>query len=225
MKETARINLRDIFLIPNLMSLMRVVLTPFIGYFLWIGTDRGNEICVGFLALAGLTDLLDGFLARKLNQITPLGIVLDPIADKLFAIVLIIELISFRAFPIWLAAAIIGRDLLIMAGGMVLLREKELILPSNLTGKYYFSSLSALILSYVVSFPFGKVMFLGLTAALLVISIINYGRIFLIMSKGAPRPEFKDKPQYKFARSVLTIIIMVIVLFKFYGEVVVRYLK
>ena len=173
------IRMRDFFLPANLVSMSRVILTPIIGYYLWQSGDQGVTTAALLIAIAGLTDFLDGLLARKLNQVTALGLFLDPVADKLFALMLIIELIFFRAFPIWLAIAVIARDLAILIGGSVILKNTKLIPPSNFWGKYYFASLVFLIGSYVIYFDFGISLFFLITVTLLLISSIDYLLLFL----------------------------------------------
>jgi phosphatidylserine synthase len=82
-------NYRELLQPANLLSLSRVALAPVVGYCLWLDTPIGTVIAALMLILAGVTDALDGYLARRLNQVTPLGIALDPIADKLFAVILV----------------------------------------------------------------------------------------------------------------------------------------
>ncbi|UCD16404.1 MAG: CDP-alcohol phosphatidyltransferase family protein, partial [Candidatus Zixiibacteriota bacterium] len=194
MNRSENIVFRDIALLPNLLSVFRIALTPPVGYLLWRGDDSGTLLAVFLLAVAGLTDLLDGFLARRLDQVTALGKIMDPLADKIFTVVLIIELVYFRLFPVWLAAAIIVRDLVIVILGSLLLRGKKADLQSNLTGKYYFFSVVMLMGSFILRFEFGQMLFLPITAVLLVLSGLNYGWIFAGMLRGRGVPVFSDRP-------------------------------
>ncbi|MEW5992915.1 MAG: CDP-alcohol phosphatidyltransferase family protein [Candidatus Zixiibacteriota bacterium] len=202
--------------LPNLLSLSRIGLIPFIGYYL---SRPGNEaviICTFLLGVAALTDLLDGYLARRLHQITRLGIALDPIADKILAAALVVLLVFYRSFPLWLAAVIIGRDLLILLAGLILLRRQQLVVPSNLTGKYAFVSIAVLLFSYVIRFEFGIVMMTYLTLILVIASIVNYAVVFAqVRREGAPRP-FADRALYKGARITATAILAGIYAFGFF---------
>jgi cardiolipin synthase (CMP-forming) len=209
---------RDLLEIPNLFSLLRILLTPIIGYFLWMGGNRGILISALLIIAAGITDFLDGFLARRLNKITSLGVILDPIADKIFVMVLIIELILFRGFPIWLAGAIIIRDILIMIGGAILIREKKIVVPSSLTGKYYFGAVALLIFNYVINFQFGKQLFLYVTIILLVASLANYIRVFMVARNNKEIEQFQDKLFYKIVRVSLTGFIILIYFYKLYQD-------
>ncbi|MBR1988815.1 MAG: CDP-alcohol phosphatidyltransferase family protein [Clostridia bacterium] len=86
-----------IFTIPNILSFFRIVLIPFI---IWTFFIKEYWLCAGLIVFSGLTDLADGYIARRFNMISPLGKVLDPIADKLtlFAIILSLCMISDVVF-------------------------------------------------------------------------------------------------------------------------------
>jgi len=219
-QQKQHLNLTDIFLPPNLVSLSRIILTIPIAYFLWLGTDTATLVCFILIVVAALTDFLDGFLARKLNQITPLGLVLDPLADKLLAIIVIIELIFFRDFPLWLAAAIILRDLLIVIGGLALSRTGGGTPPSTLTGKYYFSAVAVLLITYIINFEFGITLFIYITGILLVLSTIVYFRRFLYFKKTGTDTTFDDRPFYRNLRIIITLAISIIFLYRLYTDIV-----
>ena len=109
--------------VANVFTAARLVLIPIFGW-LWL---RGQEVVALWLFVAAaVTDVLDGFFARWLNQKSRLGALLDPIADKLLVLVALLIGILRGEVPIWLAAVIIGRDA-IMAVGVTLLgtRWKE----------------------------------------------------------------------------------------------------
>ncbi len=206
----------SIFQIPNLVSLSRIFLTPFVGYFLWKGDLQSTHICALLLILAALTDALDGYLARKLNQTSELGKTLDPLADKIMAVILVILLILFREFPIWLALIIIGRDLLIMLAGLILLKGEKIVIPSNLTGKYAFVAIAFLIGSYVYSFPFGIWFTTIITLIYITLSMYFYTRLFLSVRKGLSPPVFKDKKIYVILRWIWVNSFLFIYFYKFY---------
>ncbi|TVP92543.1 MAG: CDP-alcohol phosphatidyltransferase family protein [Alkalibacterium sp.] len=84
MKGSRSMNKKDWFTIPNIMSYFRLVLIPFFSYaYLNAQTQREYAFATGLLVVSGATDALDGFIARRFNQGTKLGQLLDPIADKL----------------------------------------------------------------------------------------------------------------------------------------------
>jgi CDP-diacylglycerol--glycerol-3-phosphate 3-phosphatidyltransferase len=208
--------MRNLLLLPNLVSLSRIFLTPFIGYYLWLDDNRATLICVLLIILAGITDGLDGYLARRTGKVTPLGIALDPVADKIFAGVLVVMLMMFRNFPLWLAVLIIGRDLLILLAGIVLLKDRRHTLPSNLTGKYTFAVIACLLGSYVIRFHLGIILFTWLTVLFTVLSLVNYSRVFIRVRQGNLPPVFNDKPFYRNGRIILTVGLSAVTLFYLY---------
>lgn len=212
----SKINLRDLLLPPNLASVTRILITPLVGYYLWLGTDNATLICLILLIVAALTDFLDGFLARRLNQITALGMILDPLADKVLTITLIIELIFFREFPIWLAIIILSRDIIIMILAGKLINKRNMIPASNLTGKYYFGSVALLLISYLIRFDFGIELFQYIVLALLLLTSYYYSRLFWRITRGRTITPFKDKTVFKVGRIVLTVMVSVVYLYRLY---------
>ena len=109
----------NILTIPNLLTLLRMALIPVFASFLFYGYS-GWALFV-FL-IAGISDGIDGFVARKFNQESELGTIIDPIADKLLMTVAFIVLAlpnvlhptRFLPVPFWVTAAVIGRDVLIV---------------------------------------------------------------------------------------------------------------
>lgn len=119
----------------NCLTLFRILTIPifleFLAYhFYW-------EALVVF-AIGGLTDFLDGFVARRMNQQTALGAYLDPVADKLLVITSFVMLGSIGGIPVWLTVIVVVRDILIVLGyGIVyLLVEERLQVKPTLTGKW-----------------------------------------------------------------------------------------
>lgn len=180
---------------PNFFSVLRVLLLPGVAIGLARNDHTGIIICASIFALAGISDFLDGFLARRLNQVSPLGIALDPIADKIFAGVVVILLIIHRDFPLWLAFIIVGRDLLIVGAGALLLRGRKITLPSNLVGKYTFGILAFLLGSYVIRFPFGITLTTTATLIMIAWSLISYAQVFIAVKAKKDIP--KESPRWQ----------------------------
>jgi CDP-diacylglycerol--glycerol-3-phosphate 3-phosphatidyltransferase len=200
----------ELLLIPNLLSLSRVLLTPVIGYFLWRNDPFSTAICLLLLVVAGITDALDGYYARRLKLTSKLGLILDPLADKIFAAVLIGELILFRNFPVWLAAAIIGRDLLIGCVGLAILGRRRITMASNLTGKYTFFSIVVLIGFSILSFESGVKFVAIITLLLLAGSLINYARAMIRLLHGVEPRVFHDRPLFQALRIGTTAVLLAI---------------
>ncbi len=208
--------IREIRQLPNLLSISRVLLTPLVGYYLSKNTLHATHIAALLLILAGITDGLDGFLARRLKQTSELGRILDPLADKIMAGVLVILLILYRDFPIWLAGIIIGRDGLILLAGLLLLGGRKVVVPSNLTGKYAFTAIAFLIGSYVYRFPFGITLTTWATVILVVVSTLLYARVFWSVRQGKAPPRFHDTKVLKILRGGGLVLFLLIFFYKFF---------
>jgi len=118
--------------VPNMLSTLRLLLVP---VFLWLLIV--DQFFVAFLVLmfASFTDWLDGFIARKYNQITSLGKVLDPSADRLFILATLIGLTVNEIIPAWLAVVIVARDILLLIGYPISASHGYGPLPVHFLGK------------------------------------------------------------------------------------------
>jgi cardiolipin synthase len=118
--------------VPNMISLVRLALVPVFAVLIVVGED-GWALLV--LAVSGASDWLDGVLARRLNQVTRLGQILDPFADRLFIFVTLIGLAWREVVPLWLVLAIVARDVLLALTVPVLARLGYGTLEVTLVGK------------------------------------------------------------------------------------------
>jgi cardiolipin synthase len=118
--------------VPNMISLVRLALVPVFAVLIVVGED-GWALLV--LAVSGVSDWLDGVLARRLNQVTRLGQMLDPFADRLFIFVTLIGLAWREVVPAWLVVAIVARDVLLALTVPVLARLGYGTLNVTLVGK------------------------------------------------------------------------------------------
>jgi CDP-diacylglycerol--glycerol-3-phosphate 3-phosphatidyltransferase/cardiolipin synthase len=105
------------YTIPNLLTALRILLIPAIVLFFYLPYSWSDMACGLLFALAGITDSFDGYLARKLGQVSPLGAFLDPVADKLIVATALVLIVSRD--PTWyvtlMAVVIIGREIAISA--------------------------------------------------------------------------------------------------------------
>jgi CDP-diacylglycerol--glycerol-3-phosphate 3-phosphatidyltransferase len=107
--------------LPNSITMSRIVMIPLLlwilsPHFLWMGAHGEQEIAAAVLfILASITDGLDGYLARSRNQITTMGMLLDPIADKIMVTGALIALVAYepQIIKVWIAVVIIGREFLV----------------------------------------------------------------------------------------------------------------
>ncbi len=101
-------DLGRVLTVPNALSVSRVLL---VGVYLWLlfgANDRVTATVV--LAVAGATDFADGQIARRFDQVTTLGKVLDPVADRILLGAAVSSMIAYGAVPVWLAATVLGRE-------------------------------------------------------------------------------------------------------------------
>ncbi|OGF63370.1 MAG: CDP-diacylglycerol--glycerol-3-phosphate 3-phosphatidyltransferase [Candidatus Fischerbacteria bacterium RBG_13_37_8] len=120
--------------IPNILTVTRIFVTPLlVSFLLTSGHERALLGAALFLA-ASLTDALDGYLARKKKQITTLGKLLDPIADKLLNCAVFIALVELRMAPAWIVYIIIAREVLITALRVKAL-QKKIVIEASWIGK------------------------------------------------------------------------------------------
>ena len=106
-----------IWTVPNILTIIRILLTP---VFVMAYTSENFNLAWILFAIAGLTDALDGFLARIWNQRTQLGAMLDPLADKALLVTSFICLSAKGWLPLWLTVLVVSRDAIIIGGLAVL---------------------------------------------------------------------------------------------------------
>jgi len=99
--------------IPNSITVLRIIVVPVLVYLLLHGEYR---VSIWVLLGAGLSDVLDGFIARRFNLCTYLGSILDPLSDKLLVVSSVLALAWKGLLPLWLAVVIVARDLIIVGG-------------------------------------------------------------------------------------------------------------
>jgi len=178
--------------IPNLLTILRIVFVPVIVILLIQGQYGKGLVC---LAVAGITDGLDGFLARRWNQKTAIGAFLDPIADKTLVISVFATLGVIGLVPAWLSVVVISRDCMILGGILVLmlLSIPLEVKPSAVSKMTTFLQLVTLVTALLVKVNgAGKppvqetfTVLLWLTAAFTVVSGVDYLRKGLdLLNKG-----------------------------------------
>lgn len=135
--------------IPNLLTLLRLIIVPVLGYFLYFE----NYIpAVVLFAFGGFTDILDGYIARKYSLVTKWGKVFDPLADKLMQITALVFLVLHHFIPIVVLVIVIIKESLMLTGGILLYTKGKTVIGANWYGKlatviFYFAILATIILS------------------------------------------------------------------------------
>jgi CDP-diacylglycerol--glycerol-3-phosphate 3-phosphatidyltransferase len=120
---------------PNTITLVRIFLTPILLVFLLSPHGWYPIIAAAIFLVAAFTDWLDGHLARATNQITRLGQLLDPIADKLLVTAALVSLVGRQQVPAWIVTIIICRELAI-TGLRALAADQGIIIAADAPGKY-----------------------------------------------------------------------------------------
>ena len=117
--------------IPNILTIARFFLIPFVIYFIVIDN---YPLAFAFLVLSGLTDVLDGFIARKFNFITNFGKLIDPLADKATQVAVLLTLTFKGIIPFWIIIVVFLKEATMIAGASFLY-GKELVVSSKWFGK------------------------------------------------------------------------------------------
>ena len=124
---------KRVWTVPNLISMARLAGVP---VFLWLVlVPEADGWALGLLMLSGLTDYLDGYLARKLNQTSALGEILDPVADRLYILAVVLGLALREIIPWWVAVILPLRDLLLWGLVPFLRTRGYSALPVHFLGK------------------------------------------------------------------------------------------
>jgi cardiolipin synthase len=118
--------------LPNALSLLRLLGVPF---FLWLVLTERDVLAVAVLMVSGFTDWLDGQIARRWNQMSRVGALLDPAVDRLYILATLVGLTVRGVVPLWLTVALVGRDVLLAATLPVLRRHGYGPLPVHFLGK------------------------------------------------------------------------------------------
>jgi len=164
--------------LPNILTSIRIGLIPvFVLFFYW---PYWIPILPAFVFLAAsLTDLLDGYLARRRSQITNLGIIMDPIADKLLVLSAMILLISSGRVPPWMAIVIIGREFAV-TGLRAVAASEGVIIQAEWGGKWKVGLQVAAIFLLILRENFMGILLLWGAMILAILSayqyFVQYGR-------------------------------------------------
>ncbi len=166
-----------IFNFSNSLSFLRLLLViP-----AWIAFNNFDQtsryIVAGIGIFAAITDILDGYLARKLNQITEFGKIIDPLADKVLVIFVVFNLFLIGDIPDYYFYMILSRDLLILTGGLIISKKLGKVMPSDYVGKATVMAISFTLLMILLNFDNQSIPYLilfYLSIFLIFISFLNY---------------------------------------------------
>ncbi len=153
-KLRVSVNPKELLYVSNILSLSRILILPLIVFGLTKKTFSYKTFTITMMTIAIMTDALDGYLARRLKEVSALGKILDPVGDKVCIGVVAIAVTLLRDFPWWAMGFIILRDTCIVAGGILMVGKWTTITSSNIWGKAtsFFQSLS--IIGYAFELPY-----------------------------------------------------------------------
>ena len=148
MKDKVRKLFSNVWTIPNVLTMIRLLLVPVFVVVYFRTAAEPKYAALAVFAAASLTDMLDGFLDRKLNQITDFGKLFDPLADKLMVLTALVCQALTGVFP-WAAVIVVAcKELFMVIGGLFLL-SRDVVVYSNIFGK---AAQVSFILSLILSF-------------------------------------------------------------------------
>jgi len=173
-----KFNFNEIKTKSNMLSIVRLLLAvP-----LWFLFDNFSYLNTRITILAvclfaALTDALDGYLARKYNEVTEFGKIIDPLADKVVIGILIIKLFLIGKVNVLYLTLILSRDISIFIGGFLVAQKIKKILPSNILGKITVTNIGLVILLIIINISQENIFykfFYNLSIILILISFVGY---------------------------------------------------
>lgn len=193
-KEVWKFKISDLFTIPNLLTYVRFILIVPFAYFFLKEEYVPAVICIG---ISGLSDCFDGLAARKLNQVTSLGKILDPIADKITLLVVVVCMVILVPVVLPVLIVLLLKDVLMLLGGTDLINKGITPPAAKWYGKvgtvvFYVSVCIIVFLKAVLNYEniALDLTLLSVTALTMVFALYQYGKIYLQFIK-----EYNEKPQ------------------------------
>ena len=165
---------KEFFYISNQISYIRIILVIPVIYFLINQNHNNTNIIAALLIAMYLSDLLDGYLARKLNQVSELGKIIDPLADKIAVVSIAIILFMQGRLETWFFVVVVARDVMILVFGIYLKSKNKVVLMSNYPGKLAVFSIGIIVLLAVFNYENYELL-------QKVISYLYYISVFLII--------------------------------------------
>ncbi|MBK9246882.1 MAG: CDP-alcohol phosphatidyltransferase family protein [Ignavibacteria bacterium] len=164
----------------NILSIVRGLLVVPLAFALL----NNNSLSVIIICItAVLTDILDGYFARKFKQETEYGRIIDPLADKIFIGAMVIILSMLGKIPPWFLISIITRDVLIFTGGMYIKKRNGYVLPSNYAGKIAVVCVSFVLLGFALNWGTLTMYLLWISVVAMIVSLVLYTNRFIAILK------------------------------------------
>lgn len=173
-------NKNKILNISNSLSFLRLVLAVPV---CWLLQHDYNVWFFVIVLFAMLTDFLDGFIARKRDEITEFGKIIDPVADKVIIGAVAVVMLFKGLIPLWFLLAVLSRDVLILIGGLYLSKKLGYIIYSDLIGKLSVTILALVMICIIFRIDFFIDYGLYIAIIALLVSFVNYAVRMIKMLK------------------------------------------
>ncbi|MDP8228108.1 MAG: CDP-alcohol phosphatidyltransferase family protein [Candidatus Electryoneaceae bacterium] len=162
-------------LVPNIISMGRIVLIVPIAVLYPLASEPSGALywtVIVLLVVSYLSDYADGFIARRFDQKSRLGLILDPLADKLWTLVMICLLCLYRELPIWVGLSIVFRDISILIINVLIFKRTKRVMPSDDAGRTYMVFLGIMVIA--LTLHISEVLWLAY--GLVVFALVTLGR-------------------------------------------------
>lgn len=168
--------------VPNALSLLRLFMVPIFAVVFFLPDPNARYWAVGVYALAFCTDIADGYIARHFNQVTRLGRILDPLADKLMTFTVIICITAADIIPVWAVVIFFAKEAAMGIGAMTMLHKIDDVIPANALGKtstfVFFVVCAALVIFPQISRTWAVIM-ISAALALTIVAFLYYLWLYL----------------------------------------------
>lgn len=174
--------------VPNMLSIFRLILVPVFAVVFFSDRQDAYVFAAFVYAIACLTDVLDGIIARRFNQITRLGRVLDPLADKLMGLTVLACITIEGIIPIWSIIIIFIKEGLLGIGALLMYNRTDDVMPSDKFGKAAtacFFVVCVILMLFPAIPHLAATIMISVPTAIAVLALLHYLKLFLQIIKGS----------------------------------------
>lgn len=164
--------------IPNALTTLRFILIPIFVMVFYSPIESSRIYATYIFIFAGITDILDGYIARTFNMVTKWGQALDPLADKLMQITVLVCITQQRIIPIWIIVVIGFKELTMIFGSLFLYKESKRVIPANKFGKVATVLLYIAIIASIFDFRY-TILLMSLAVAVTIFAFVKYLQGFI----------------------------------------------
>lgn len=167
----------------NLLTFSRFILIG-VYFFVFYNKSINNNLIWSLIIflIAGITDILDGYIARKYDLITNWGKLMDPLADKLMLLAVLISLWTVSIVPSSIMIIVLAKEFLMIIGAIYVYKNKDFVVQANIIGKVASFSFYVAIVALVLDIPYA-IYILGIAVTLTIIAFIQYGILNIIKAE------------------------------------------